>query len=159
MMVNWVNILNRLSAYPPRVHRLLPPCSEERMRKVQADLGKFPEDLADMLKHLNGGKLFVRGIQLVSIFRASDDQPLPALEWAPEWCIETFTPKWRSSGVGRQQDWVIAMMNYGGLIVVTEDGKVREWDTAQRKWGATTPSLGDWFEWILREGEAYMKEV
>lgn len=159
MNVDWVNILERLKAYPPQVNRLLPPCPEERIDDVQAGLGKFPEDLADMFKHFNGGKFFVRGIQLVSIFRVSQDQPLPPLEWAPEWCVDKFTPKWRSVGVDRQHDWAIAMMNYGGLIVMGGDGTVREWDTAQRTWGTTTPNLGEWFEWILREGDAYMKEV
>lgn len=159
MKINWVNVLDRLRAYPPRVNRLLPPCPEDRMEEVQADLGKFPEDLSDMLKHFNGGKLFVRSGQLVSIFRVSQGQQFPPLEWAPDWCIDKFTPKWRAAGADRELDWAIAMMNYGGLIIVTEGGKVREWDTAQRIWGATTPSLGDWFEWILREGEAYMKEV
>ena len=49
MKVNWVCILDRLKAYPPSVNRVLPPCPEGRIGDVQAELGEFPKDLADML--------------------------------------------------------------------------------------------------------------
>ena len=112
-----------------------------------------------MLRHFNGGRLFVRTGPLTSIFGVSILPPLPPLEWAPEWCIDKFTPRWRAAGDGRQSDWAIAMMNYGGLIVMRGDGRIAEWDTAQRTWGATVPNLSAWFEAIMREGDAFMKEA
>ena len=122
MRVNWANILERLQAYPPCVNRVLSPCPEGRIGDVQAELGKFPEDLADMLKYFNGAELFTCTGPLVSIFMVSTLPPLPPLEWAPDWCIDKYTPKWRSSGADRERDWAIGMMNYGGLIVVTKGG-------------------------------------
>lgn len=125
---------------------------------VQSALGRFPEDLAGMVRNFNGGKLFVKGIQMVCIFGLSAAQPLPP-ERGYDWYIDKFTPKWRAAGSGRDSDWAFAMMNYGGLIIMHGDGSIAEWDTAQRIWGARSPNLATWFETILREGDAYMKDV
>ena len=80
------------------------------------------------------------------------------LEWNPEWHIDRFTPKWRAAGDERQDDWVIAMMNYGGLIIFSHDGLVTEWDTAQGKWNLKNVDFGQWIEEVLREGDVYLKE-
>ncbi len=159
MKVNWANILERLKAYPISVNRLLPPCPEGRIDEVQADMGRFPEDLVGMLEYFNGAELFANTGPLVSIFGVSALPPLPPMEWAPEWCVDKFTPRWRAAGGGRQGDWAIAMMNYGGLIIMHSDGSLVEWDTAQRTWGAKSPDLAAWFEEILRDGDAYMREI
>jgi hypothetical protein len=159
MASRWDEILRRLGSYPPGVQRLLPPCSEQRLREVQSELGRLPSGVTEMLRRFNGGKLFVHGIQLVSIFRVSPLPVPPSLEWAEDWCIDKYTPHWRAAGESRQNDWAVAMMNYGGLVIVGGDRRVREWDTAQRMWAPRSfDSFDEWFEEILREGDAYLKE-
>lgn len=50
MTIDWVNVLDRLRACPPRVNRLLPRCPEARIVAVEADLGKIPEGAADLFQ-------------------------------------------------------------------------------------------------------------
>jgi SMI1 / KNR4 family (SUKH-1) len=157
MKVDWEQVLNRLRAHPPRIHNILPPCSEDRIEAVQRELGKLPDILIDMLKHFNGAELFIRGGPYVSIFGISTVPPLPPLEWAPDWYIDKFTPGWRSSW-NEQSVWVIAVMSYGGVIVLEPDGTIKEWDSSERKWGPGKPSLGDWVEAVMSEGDVVMTE-
>jgi hypothetical protein len=113
-----------------------------------------------MLRHFNGAELFEKTGPLVTVFGASTIPPLPPKEWAEHWYIDKYTPSWRAAGEDRENDWAVAMMNYGGLVIVCGDGRVREWDTGQRSWDRRNfDNFDEWFEEILREGDAFLKEV
>jgi len=158
MNPDWQNLLRMTEAYPSDIHRMLPPCPNDRREEVEATLGKMPAALVDMLNQFNGAELFQLQLPLVTIFGVSAIPPLPPLEWAPDWYIDKFTPAWRSADKGRERDWVIAIMNYGGLIILDQNETVREWDTAQAKWEDKTWDFSGWIEDILAEGELYMRE-
>jgi hypothetical protein len=158
MMFDWDAFLVRLRAHSFHFHRFLPPCPGERIEAVETEFGKLPPTLAEMLKRFNGAELFIAGIPLVSFFRISTIPPLPPLEWAPEWCIDNFTAQWRSAGSNRQDDWAIAMTNYGGLILLDADGTVKEWDTGESRWLFKNVPLQEWMERMMSEGDAIMAE-
>jgi hypothetical protein len=132
------------------------PCPEDRIKAIEERFGQVPAHLADILRHFNGAELFVSSIAFVTIFGISTIPPLPPAEWAPEWTIDQYTPRWRSSS-DRQGDWPFAIMNYGGLILLRPDGTVKEWDRSQRKWSVTTFTFDEWLQYILREGDAYLQ--
>jgi hypothetical protein len=157
MKIDWQHVLIRLDAYGSGVHRILPPCPEDRLEAVQTQFGKMPGELIEMLQFFNGGRLFINAMQLVSLFGISTIPPLPPFEWAPDWYIDKVTPAWRSSG-SRENEWAIAMMNYGGLIILADDGTTKEWDTSQRTWTPGAWQFDEWMEKLLREGDAYMRE-
>jgi hypothetical protein len=118
-----------------------------------------------MLRHFNGAGLFAAGTgPSVSIFGISPIPSVPPLEWAKDWFIDMFTPRWRAGrclpGEDRQNDWAIGMQNYGGLIIANVDGRVREWDTAQRMWDPRTfDDFDEWMEVFLREGDEFLREA
>jgi len=153
----WEEFASRLRTYPAGVHKLLPPCSEERLNEVQASLGTMPNDLADMLRRFDGAQLFIKHGPLLSIFRSSINPSLSSMEWAADWCIDQYTPAWRASH-HRPTDWAIGMMNYGGLILLDKEGSVREWDTSQHTWEPRTWTIEEWLARILEEGDAYLNE-
>ena len=96
---------------------------------------------------------------MISLFRLSPIPSLPKFEWAPDWCIDIFTPWWRTPAVEeRKNDWAIAMTNYGGVIILNQDGIIREWDTAQKCWDPKKLEFGDWIEALLQEGDTFMNE-
>jgi len=161
-MFDWDAFLVRLHAYPSHFHRILPPCPEERIEAVEKQLGKLPTSVMSMLRRFNGAKLFLSAGPSFSLFGISDVPPLPPLpllEWAPEWCIDKLTPKWRGAGSGRQGDWAIAMTNYGGLILLDWNESIKEWDTAQSTWLSQNLSFGEWIEKVISEGEVIMAEA
>ena len=158
MTVNWTDVLHRLRTYPAAAHRIRPPCPESQIEAAEQQLGKFPTPLSDMLRHFNGARLFDNCGEFVALFGISEEPPLPALEWAADWHIDKFTPKWRAAGKDRQDDWAFAMMNYGELILLDGHCTVKGWDTSQQKWTPGTCSLYQWIEGILRGGEAYLNE-
>lgn len=151
-------LLVRLRAYPSHFHRILPPCPGERIEAVEKELGKLPTTLNEMLRRFNGAELFISGGPFVSFFRISAIPPLPPLEWAPEWCVDTFTRKWRAAGANRQGDWAVAMTNYGGLVLLGADETIKEWDTGQSVWLSKNLPLGEWIETVFSEGETIMAE-
>ncbi len=157
MKVDWDGVLTRLRSYPARVHKILPRCPEERIKAVEEQLGALPGSLSDMLAHFNGARLFINGGPLVSIFGISLIPPLPPLEWAPDWNIDRFSTIWRSVR-NQQNDWAIAMMNYGGLILLDAESTTKEWDTAQNTWGPREWTFPEWIEEILCEGDAFLKD-
>jgi hypothetical protein len=158
MNIDWQDFLRRLrSAYTPGTHRILPPCPLDRIEAVQAEFGALPEDLARMLRHFNGAELFIKTMPLISVFGISTVPSLSPEEWAPEWYIEKFTPKWRSGG-HRNDQWPIAMKNYGVLILIDSRGMTKEWATGQRSWEGKELGLNDRFMELLREGEIYVSE-
>jgi hypothetical protein len=157
MNVDWGDVLARLRSYPAPIHNILPPCPDERIKAVEKQLGALPQPLADMLAHFNGAELFINGMPLVTIFGISRIPPLPPLEWAPDWYIDKFTAICRSVR-DQQDDWAIAMMNYGGLILLDAEGTTEEWDTAQNMWGPREWTLAEWIEEILCEGDAFLKD-
>jgi hypothetical protein len=155
MMVNWDDFLRRLWSYPPGTNTILPPCPEDRIKSVEEQFGMVPKELVNMLRHFNGAKLFRRSIPLASIFGISPIPLLPPLEWAPEWTIDQYTPRWRTS-TNRLTDWPIAIMNYGGLILLSGDGTIREWDRSQGKWSPMSFTFNEWTDNLFREGDAYL---
>jgi hypothetical protein len=159
MMFNWEVFLSRLQAYPSHFHRILPPCPGERIDAVERELGNLPLTLKAMLSHLNGAQLFLKAGPSFSLFGISTVPPLPPFEWAVDWYIDRFTPRWRAAGSGRQNDWAIAMTNYGGLILLDRDETVKEWDTGQSCWLAKNLLLEEWIEKVIREGEVIMAEA
>jgi hypothetical protein len=158
-MFNWDAFLTRLQAYPRHVHRILPPCPEDRIRFAEKELGKLPTTLEAMLKRFNGARLFIKTGPAVSLFGIATVPPLPPLEWAPDWYIEKLTPAWRAAGSNRQGDWAIAMTNYGGLILLDETETIKEWDTGQCTWLIENMAFGEWIEKEIAEGEEMMAEV
>jgi hypothetical protein len=155
----WDDFVRRLDSYPPGTDTFLPPCSEERLQAVESELGRLPAGIIDMLKHFNGANLFKCPGQLVAVFGISTIPPLPAFEWGVDTYIDKFTPLWRAAGENRQNDWAIAMMNYGGLVIVDAAERVREWDTAVGEWDPRSfDGLAEWAEDILSEGDAFLKE-
>jgi hypothetical protein len=112
-----------------------------------------------MLRHFNGARLFTKPGWLVALFGVTTTPSPPEFKWAEDWCIDKSTPRWRAAGGGRQNDWPVAMMNYGGLIIVGRDGRVREWDTAVGEWDpGNFDNFDEWLEEILRRGDVYLKE-
>jgi hypothetical protein len=158
MSFDWDAFLGRLRAYPPEFHRVLPPCSAERIEAVEKELGRLPQTLKEMLKHLNGAELFIVGLPYLSLFGISTIPLLPPFEWSTGWYIDTFTPKWRATGSGRQNDWAIAMTNYGGLILVDGDETVKEWDTGESRWLCERLPFHKWIEKVMSEGDVTTAE-
>jgi hypothetical protein len=156
MMFDWDAFLVRLQAYPSHFHRILPPCPEERIEAVEKELGTLPATLKAMLNRFSGAKLFDSSFNLFGI---STNLPPSPLEWSPEWCIDTFTPRWRAAGSNRQGDWAIGMTNYGGLILLNENETIKEWDTGQSTWLSNDLPLGAWIENVISEGEVIMAET
>ena len=118
----------------------------------------MPSDLLAMLRCFNGAKLFIKSGPLVSIFGVSSVPDMPPLGWAPDWNIDKFTPKWRSAGSGRDE-FVIAMMNYGVLVLLDQNGNVKEWETSSCEWSKRILTFQQWMEWLLHEGAVYMSET
>jgi hypothetical protein len=161
MNVDWENIQNRLRSYPYGVHEIRCPCSQERLKATQLYLGNLPESIIEMVRHFNGARLFIAkngGGEMLTVFGISDDPPLSSVEWASDWYIDKFTPRWRAAGSGRNSQFAIGMTNYGGVILY-ENGVISEWDTAERHWAQPKYSLGEWFERILTEGDTYLREL
>ncbi len=157
-MYDWDNFLLRMKAYPAAYHRFQPPCTRDRLQEMENELGTLPISLKAMLMHFNGARLFISAGESISIFGISTIPPLPPLEWAAEWCIDKFTPKWRAAGSGRESDWAVAMTNYGGLILLDGTERINEWDTGQSTWLSKNLSIGEWIENVIKEGEAMMAD-
>lgn len=112
-----------------------------------------------MLGHFNGAQLFDKGPgNLVTLFGISEDPPLPPVEWAEDWWIDKFTPPWRAAGRNRQNDWTIAMMNYGVLVLLDGQGTVKQWDTSQQQWDQEPLPFDRWLQGLLCEGDAFLNE-
>jgi hypothetical protein len=158
MMFDWDALLVRLRTYPPNTHRTLPPCPRERIEALERELGKLPTTLKEMFAHFNGAELFIFGSPLVSVFPVSTVPQIPPLDWAQDWYIDIFTRKWRARGSNRQGDWAIAMTNYGGLVLLSADNTVKEWDTGQSVWLSKNVPVGDWIERVVGEGETMIAE-
>jgi hypothetical protein len=126
---------------------------------MERQLGIAPQQLLEMLKSFNGATLFDAGVgEMVTLFGVSEEPPLSPFEWAPDWYIDKFTPEWRAAGPNRQDDWAIAMMNYGELILLDEEGKVKKWDTGQRDWNPGILSFDEWIRELMREGDEFLNE-
>lgn len=159
MNADWKWFLNHLqNAYPTGIHRILPPCSPAEIAALESAHGRPPHELIEMLQHMNGAELFVKSMPLVTFFRASCIHPLTPSQWAQDWYIDKFTAAWRSKGRS-QDEWPIAMTNYGVLIVLDTRGITKEWDTGQCTWGDKELTLQDRLEDLLREGDVYLSEA
>jgi hypothetical protein len=158
MNPDWDEFFCKIQGYPAEVNEFLPPCSTERIEQVEKALGKMPSGLVDMLSHFNGAKLFQRCGPMLNIFGITPIPALHPMEWAEGWNIDKFTPKWRAAKEGRETNWAIGITNYGGVIILDQDGTVREWDTAQTMWDPKTWDFAGWIDYILAEGEEFMNE-
>jgi hypothetical protein len=117
----------------------------------------MPDGLIEMLPHFNGAELFDRCGPMLTIFGISTIPALPPLEWAPDWQIDKYTPAWRQASPHRENQWAIGMTNYGGLIILDNDGTVKQWDKSRRIWEDNQWTLDEWVEDIFREGDAFLK--
>ncbi|MEK7802655.1 MAG: SMI1/KNR4 family protein, partial [Pseudomonadota bacterium] len=133
MAVEWVKILSSLRQYPTKAHRILGPCSEDRIATVEKELGTIPVPIKEMLRHFNGAHLFVDASPFISILGITPVPPLPELEWAPDWHLEVFTPYWRKTR-NRPLDWIIAIGGFGELMIYEENGEIIEWDSDSGQW-------------------------
>jgi hypothetical protein len=158
MTPDWKVFLDCLRTYSQDLHSVLPPCSEERLETVQIELGKMPESLIEMLRQFNGARLFNVSGPLYTIFGLSASPPVPSMESAPDWYIDKFTCAWRESH-DRTQEWAIGITNYGGLILLDDNGLIREWDTSQNTWGQQDVIFEDWISAILIEGDICLSEL
>jgi len=155
MVVDWKDVTRRLHSYPTGVIRLLPPCSQRRFSLAESQLGPIPSELIGMLRIFNGAELFIKALPLVTLFGLSCGER-PDSDWAPGWYVDKVTPEWRAL-TKNARHWVIGMMNYGGLIILSDDGLVREWDTATNGWNTESWYFYEWIETTLREGDEYMR--
>jgi hypothetical protein len=94
---------------------------------------------------------------MITVFGISGIPPLPKFEWAPHWYIDKFTPAWRRASPRREKHWAIAMTNYGGLIILRDDGSIKQWDTSRGMWEKSKWTFDEWVRDIFREGDAFMK--
>ena len=161
MTSTWAGFMQRIRSYPPGIHELRPPCSQDRIDVAEREVGKLPNTLLQRLGYFNGAHLFDagRGGHMVSLFGISEDPPLPEFEWAPEWTIDKFTPAWRAAGVHRKDDWAIAMFNDGMLILLTGGNRIKKWETALGEFAPGIMSLDEWLEELFDEGDLYLKEA
>jgi hypothetical protein len=157
MKFDWKSFVNRLDSYPRHVHRTLPPAPSDCVERTEMEVGKFPEVIYEMLMCFNGAQLFNFGLPYIYLFGLS---PAPSrFEWAPEWCIDLLTPKWRHAGAGRESDWAIAATNYGGLVLLEPDGFIKEWDKGENRWLLRHIRFDEWVDKIMHEGDLIMKEL
>jgi hypothetical protein len=157
MSLDWTDALARLKRYPEETHLFRPPCPDDRIQEVELALGSIPEPIKDMLRRFNGARLFMKYIQMITVFGVSVTPAPPEFDWGPEYWIDKYTPVWRETRQ-RPRDWVIAVSNYGGISVLQDDGRIREWDTGAYRWGPMDENFDDWIERILKEGDEYMNE-
>ena len=119
----------------------------------------MPDELLDMLRHFNGAKLFDKIGPMISVFGMTPATPLDPFWWSPDLCIDTYTPEWRRAWPGREQEWAIAMWCYGALVILDQDGMVKEWEKSTVSWGRTNLSFDAWIEGVLTEGSDFMAET
>jgi hypothetical protein len=125
---------------------------------LEKEFGKLPSTLREMLERFNGAELFLSGGPFVTLFRISSIPPLPALEWAPDWCVDSITRRWRAQGSNRAGDWAIAMTNDDGLVLLCADETVNEWDTAQCILSSKNVPFEEWMANLTDEGRALIAE-
>jgi hypothetical protein len=158
-MFDWDALIVRLDEYPSGMHRLLPPCTNKRIQAVEQQLGRFPQVLVEMLQRFNGGKLFGCPNAHTRLFGISTDLPLPPMEWAEDYYIDKLTPKWRAARPDRRCDWAIGVTGFGGLILLSDDEKVSEWDTLDAVWLQNDIPFTDWLRNEMREGDITLAEL
>ncbi len=155
--MNLTDFFKNIKDFPTGVHRFLPGATDENLQILTERIGKLPEFLEKLLKEFDGAELFINGIPFLTIFRSINNPPLTALEWSSEWFIDNYTKKWRESNTERNDDFAIAMTNYGGLILADKKGKIKEWDTSEGRWIFQNMLTTDWFEKIVLEGKEILE--
>jgi hypothetical protein len=149
-------LLDELLSLPQGSCDLRAPCLDERIRQAETRLGPFPDCVVGMLRRFNGASLFIDAIALVTVFGLSAPEDDPACDWF----IDRYTSEWRSR-MGRPDDLVIGMFNYGGIITIGSDSVVREWDSAQGKWSSDHDAIrfDSWLVMISAEGREYLADL
>lgn len=158
MALDWHAFVKRFNRYPNGTHNILPPCSTERFRAMEAELGACPIALREMLSHFNGAELFIDFMPLLTVFGVSPTIPVSETEWASNWYIDRFTPKWRAAGE-RDGDWAIAITNYGGVTILDSANTCGEYDASEGRWLSRGVALEDWLESVFFEGDRYLAEA
>jgi hypothetical protein len=159
MKFDWRALIDRLRKYPCSRHQFLAPCPHDRIATVEETCGALPTLIREMLEHFNGAELFTDGVPLLTLFRISTVPPLRSPEWGEDLYIDKFTPKWRESGPHRNDEWVIGMMNYGGLILFSESRGIKEWDTGESRWLLEDVPFAEWIGKVITDGEILMAEL
>jgi hypothetical protein len=154
----WNEFLTKL-LLPGIIHRIYSPCSSKDIQQVEKKFGKIPNDLLKMLNVFNGAILFIgSGGEFITFFKTSIKSSSPDPEWAPDWYIDKFTHEWRATKEAKATDWAIAMTNYGGLVIMHEDGSISEWDTAINGWTFNNMVLNQWMDVVIKEGNKMLNE-
>ncbi len=157
MMPIWDKISGELKSFPEGTHKFVSACPETRIADVEAEFGKMPVPLVEMVRHFNGAELFCCPHVLITLFGISPRRPVSRFKWAPDWYIDKFTRAWRKANP-ESELWAFAMSNYGGLMLASNGGRIREWDTSINDWGESFRSIKQWMEYIIDEGRIYMLE-
>ena len=157
MTLKWDSFISQLNEFPEGTHNFVPAGPETRIAKVEAEFGKMPSSLIEMVRHCNGAQLFCNTGPLITLFGISPRRRVSRFEWAPDWYIDKFTRVWRE--VNPESDlWAFAMWNFGCLMVLSGNGRVREWDMSVRDWGQSFRSMNQWYEFVIDEGRVCMLE-
>jgi hypothetical protein len=155
-MVDWDKFLNELKSFPSNVYNLRPPCSLSRLGEAELHFGNFPIDLSEMLKHFNGGELFIRTGPLITLFGLFQHSEKTEFAWY-DWYIDIWTPKWRLE-MKRPEDWVIGMTNYGGVVILNNELLIGEWDSNEHQFMDKWFTYIEWIEKILSDGIEYLNQ-
>lgn len=151
-MCDWERVMERLRSYSPGVNVLRDGCNADRIAQISSELGSVPPQLRELLRHFNGAELFVDAIPLVTLLGI----PLASDRGGAGRFIDHYTQSWRRE-YQRPHDWVIGIKNYGALIVLSDDGLVREWEPTSRAWGNGPWRFEEWIETLLVDGDAYLR--
>lgn len=150
--MNLDDFIMEINNFPQSIHRFLPGATDKNLQVLIERIGRIPDFLEKLLREFDGAELFISGIPFLTIFRSMNNPPLPAMEWSLEWCVDVYTKKWREINAG-SKDIAIAMTNYGGLVLLDEKGKIKEWDTSEGRWLIQNMPITEWFEKIISEGK------
>lgn len=146
-----MRFIEKLNSYPHNVNNFNPPISMSNIKLFEEKFGILPASTREMLTFFNGAELFIDAIPMVSLFGISSEES----KLMDFFDISHQTHKWRDS-TKSSGSWVIGITNYGGLYVVVDDDKIREWDTSQCRWNEITKTYNELIDGILEEGIEYM---
>jgi hypothetical protein len=156
---DWKNFLARLQQHPKEAFRLYRACPADRIRTVESQLGRIPPDLRSMLEHFNGGAIFDRMVRLFGLSEIEHDHAeFPFLKGAGLF-LDVQTTAWRQFDPSRTGDWLFGITNYGGELILTSEGAVRQWDTSVSAWDnqySYTRSFDAWMERTFQEGVRFL---
>ena len=153
-------LMNRIRAHPDDWCTLLPPCFPKDIAEVEKRLrSEISPALSDMLQCFNSAEFFIAAIPLLTFFPVSNIAAHTPPDWAAGWYVDEFTAKWRADSAHRDQDWAVAITNYGGLILFDAEEHIKEWDINESRFIIEQMPFEQWIEKVFAEGEAMMREL